>query len=114
MNSDRRKPGVAFWATVAVVGLPLLYVASFGPACWLARMEVVSVTSVAHAYSPLVKVVDSLPDRSRVRHVAEQCAVGYSGKDQHGSYMFNTLSARLHYEKRTGNRASVEPEHTGK
>jgi hypothetical protein len=34
MSESRRKPGVAFWATVVVVGLPLLYVLSFGPACW--------------------------------------------------------------------------------
>ena len=34
MSSDRKKPGVAFWATVALV-VVLLYVASFGPACWM-------------------------------------------------------------------------------
>src|ERR1043166_939564 len=34
MSSSRNKPGVAFWATVVgVVGL--LYLASFGPACWV-------------------------------------------------------------------------------
>jgi hypothetical protein len=27
--TDRKKPGVAFWATVVVVSLPLLYVASY-------------------------------------------------------------------------------------
>jgi hypothetical protein len=32
--TDRKKPGVAFWATVVVV--LLLYPLSFGPACWLA------------------------------------------------------------------------------
>jgi hypothetical protein len=33
--TDRKKPGVAFWVTVVVVVcLPLLYVLSFGPACW--------------------------------------------------------------------------------
>jgi len=30
----RKKPGVALWATVVLVVL-VLYVASFGPACWL-------------------------------------------------------------------------------
>jgi hypothetical protein len=33
--TDRKKPGVAFWATVVLVCLPLLYIASFGPACWI-------------------------------------------------------------------------------
>jgi|GEM_PF-6597946 len=32
--TSRKKPGVAFWATVVVV-VALLYVASFGPACWI-------------------------------------------------------------------------------
>ncbi len=33
--TDRKKPGVAFWAIVVVAGL-VLYLASFGPASWLA------------------------------------------------------------------------------
>ena len=32
--TDRKKPGVAFWATV-VASMPVLYVLGFGPACWL-------------------------------------------------------------------------------
>ncbi len=35
MIPDRKKPGVAFWATVVVVSLPLLYTASLGPLVWL-------------------------------------------------------------------------------
>ena len=31
--TDRKKPGVAFWASVVVV-VPLLYVLSTGPAIW--------------------------------------------------------------------------------
>ncbi len=37
--TSRKKPGVAFWATVVVVCLPLLYVASFGPVCALAEHD---------------------------------------------------------------------------
>lgn len=36
MTSDRKKPGVAFWATVAVVVVLMTYPLSFGPACWIA------------------------------------------------------------------------------
>ena len=32
--ADRKKPGWVFWTTVIVVGVPVLYVLSFGPACW--------------------------------------------------------------------------------
>ena len=31
--TDRKKPGVAFWATVVLV-LSVLHVVGFGPACW--------------------------------------------------------------------------------
>ena len=41
--TDRKKPGVAFWATVVVVASLAAYPLSFGPACWL----------VAHDYLPL-------------------------------------------------------------
>jgi len=48
--SDRKKPGVAFWATVAVV-VPLLYVASFRRrVTFFATIEVVSVNTAAHVY----------------------------------------------------------------
>jgi hypothetical protein len=34
MNSDRKKPSVAFWAIVVVVVFLVAYPLSFGPACW--------------------------------------------------------------------------------
>jgi hypothetical protein len=34
--TDRKKPGVAFWATVVVVVALVGYPLSFGPACWIA------------------------------------------------------------------------------
>jgi hypothetical protein len=39
MSEERKKPGVAFWATVVLVAV-LAYPLSFGPACWLcSRIE---------------------------------------------------------------------------
>jgi len=35
MSTDRKKPGVAFWATVVAV-VVVLYVTSTGPAFWIA------------------------------------------------------------------------------
>jgi hypothetical protein len=34
MTTDRQKPSVAFWASVALVVLLVRYPLSFGPACW--------------------------------------------------------------------------------
>src|SRR5262245_66586319 len=47
--SDDRKP---FWPWIValLIGLPVLYVASFGPACWLADRGVVDFTRVIEAY----------------------------------------------------------------
>lgn len=35
---ERKKHGWAFWATVALIALPIGYVLSFGPACWIAAV----------------------------------------------------------------------------
>lgn len=34
MTSNRKKPGMAFWAIAVVVVALVLYPLSFGPACW--------------------------------------------------------------------------------
>jgi hypothetical protein len=66
MNGDRNKPGVAFWATVVVVGLPLLYVLSFGPACWLAIRRPSLAAIVGRAYSPLTRLAWLCPGRTGI------------------------------------------------
>ena len=35
MTEDHKKPGWTFWTVVLLIALPVAYVASFGPACWL-------------------------------------------------------------------------------
>jgi hypothetical protein len=35
MSEEPKKPGVAFWATVVVIAVPALYVASAGSLVWL-------------------------------------------------------------------------------
>lgn len=40
MSQERKKAGVWPWILAMLIGLPVLYVASFGPVCWLrARYE---------------------------------------------------------------------------
>ena len=56
--TDRKKPGVAFWATVVVVAMPLLYVLSFGPACWAAHRGLAEPRHVSLAYEPLLALTD--------------------------------------------------------
>ena len=60
--TDRKKPGWPFWATVVVlVVLPILYVLSFGPVCWLAEREIIPISSV-EACRPLAKIAARCPD----------------------------------------------------
>ena len=54
MSEARKRPGVAFWASVALVALPILYVTSFGPACWLSARSPSDGRSVKAVYWPLV------------------------------------------------------------
>jgi hypothetical protein len=42
VKCDRKKPGVAFWATVGLVVVLVGYPLSFGPACWIVSRQRVS------------------------------------------------------------------------
>ena len=57
MSEDRKKPGVAFWATVGLVVALVGYPLSFGPACWLVHRECISPETAAIVYKPLIWVV---------------------------------------------------------
>ena len=50
--TDRKKPGVAFWAPVVLVVL-VLYVASIGPACWVSSRTNIGAATVSFVYRPL-------------------------------------------------------------
>ncbi len=39
MSEPKKKPRVAFWATVALVAIFVVYPLSMGPACWLLAQE---------------------------------------------------------------------------
>lgn len=54
MTDERKRSSVGFWATAFLL-LPVLYVASFGPACWIAS-RVDDGSFVAAAYQPLMRL----------------------------------------------------------
>ena len=55
MSEQRRRPGVAFWATVVVV-VGLVYVLSFGPACWISERTVIGSRAISTAYQPMLRL----------------------------------------------------------
>ncbi len=63
MTSNRKKPGSAFWATVAMLIALVGYPLSFGPACWIgSRIPHYEVPEFLGLYLPLSKVVAHCPD----------------------------------------------------
>jgi hypothetical protein len=56
MTPSRKKPGVAFWATVVVVVVLAAYPLSFGPACWLADRNVVPYGAIYKIFSPFLDI----------------------------------------------------------
>jgi hypothetical protein len=53
MTTPRKKPGVAFWATVVVVAV-LMYPISFGPACWVSLRKNAGGRLVGAVYYPIL------------------------------------------------------------
>jgi hypothetical protein len=64
MISDRKKPGVAFWATLVVVAVLVAYPLSIGPAYWLKRQDWAygSTHGAFHAvYGPIIWIYQQGP-----------------------------------------------------
>jgi hypothetical protein len=67
MTADRKKPGVAFWATVVLV-VALAYPLSFGPACWLASRTGIGIKALRTIYRPIVTSVSSAGEYETFRN----------------------------------------------
>ena len=77
MSESRKKPGVAFWATVALVAV-LLYVASFGMWCQFnrtARGEIAAASAYIWPYYPMFWLMDNgpAPVKSAIRAYVIRC-----------------------------------------
>ena len=75
MASNRKKPGVAFWATVVVVVALVAYPLSFGPACALCDRDVVSVQIIQSVYRPVIFVMLS-QNTALIEDYARWCGGG--------------------------------------
>ena len=56
MDDDRKRP-LWPWIVALLIGLPVMYVASFGPACWLEDRALLPMGFVHSSYKPLVFVL---------------------------------------------------------
>ena len=87
MTPDRKKPGVAFWATVTVVVALVGYPLSFGPACWLTSRTNAGASSIPVIYRPITRSAEaSATIKSTVRWHARLFAptdwVLWQGEDE--------------------------------
>jgi hypothetical protein len=64
MSGERKRPGVWPWFAALLIGLPMLYVASIGPVCWLAECEMIPISFV-EACRPLARLAVRCPDPVR-------------------------------------------------
>ncbi len=52
--SEDRKRRIWPWVLALLIGLPVVYVASFGPACWLLPVNSGTCRAVSHIYRPMI------------------------------------------------------------
>jgi hypothetical protein len=56
--TSRKKPGVAFWASVAVVVVFVAYPLSVGPASWACEHGLASEATLEPIYAPIFWLID--------------------------------------------------------
>jgi hypothetical protein len=56
MTASPKKPGAAFWITVALVVMLVGYPLSFGPACWISSRVECGETAVSRIYQPVMRL----------------------------------------------------------
>ena len=54
MNDERKTAGTCPWIVALIIGLPMLYIASFWPACWLIGNGLGNERVAGSVYYPLL------------------------------------------------------------
>jgi hypothetical protein len=92
MSDDRKRP-VWPWIVALLIGLPVLYVASFGPACWLSSQSGCGANIVSIVFQPVFSVWWNGPkpfDRFVAKYAtalaADRWTIGESGRYQWDEY----------------------------
>jgi hypothetical protein len=78
--TDRKKPGVAFWATVGLVVVLVGYPLSFGPAYWLVDRRLLPIQPVVKAYRPLGRISTSIGIPGLLWWCADWCTLPGNAK----------------------------------
>lgn len=103
---SNRKPPIWPWVVVVLVGVPLLYVGSFGPACWLVGRNVLSARFTSAVYRPLVRL--ACIDRGNTGKALRW----YARFGEHGEFGLVDLGVRaglLQWEDGTSSTIRIHP-----
>lgn len=103
--NDRRQRGRAFRTAVLLL-LPMLYVASFGPVCWLVDSGRIAARPVSRVYWPILFVLNR-----RGYGLDKELAMSYAGVGgDHPEWTLNRLldAAGLIPQKQGGDAANRE------
>ena len=65
MSDERKNARVWPWILALLIGLPVLYVASFGPACWMTMRLNLPSEVINVGYRPIVWSFDQMPREIR-------------------------------------------------
>jgi hypothetical protein len=74
MTPDRKKSGMAFWATAMVVVVLVAYALSIGPACWISSRMNYGADAVSFVYQPIRRILR--PDPWQTRNNKVQILIG--------------------------------------
>src|SRR5262249_14434636 len=91
--TDERKTRVWSWIVALLIALPVMYVASFGPACWLCENRTLNQQSAWIAFRPLTWLCAHGPKpvraslRQYARTFGDQTRVGFAPIQVSGASM---------------------------
>jgi hypothetical protein len=78
MSDDRKKP-IWPWIVALLVGLPVLYVASFGPACWISSRVPILKIPMRSLFTPLAKAAWFVPGSEPIISILRWGQYGETG-----------------------------------
>jgi hypothetical protein len=83
MSDERKKSGLWPCIMALLIGLPVLYVASFGPACWITSRMNVGSSTIGVIYRPIVQVMWWTDSGSIVGTIVDQYSTFAAADDWH-------------------------------
>jgi hypothetical protein len=85
MANDRQKPTWP-WIVAVLIALPVLYIASFGPVCWVAASYRMNGDSLSSVYAPVFWTLNHGP--SWLRNAADRYV--HVGAGEHCGWIENS------------------------